>query len=110
VPLTPLDETNAELGREFFFLCIAGPSVPSGASFTPTAEDPETETSLFFLSIGLLPDRPALPSSYWGDPKPEEAAKAEYRLDYGCARRAPGFDSVTRVAGGCVRARVKAAP
>jgi hypothetical protein len=110
LPATPLDETNWELAREFYFLCLAAPSVPPGASFTPTAEDSNKESSLFFLSIGLLPDRRAFPSSYWDHPSPYAAAQADYRLDLGCSRGAPGFDSVTPIPGGCLRAKTESAP
>jgi len=108
---TPLDETNPVLARQWRFLLVAAPQVPPGASFTPIAQDAQKETSLFFLSLGLIPDGRALPSSYWNKPTPSQGALAEYLLVFGLPpAKAPGNDIVAIVPDGCVLKRRKAAP
>jgi hypothetical protein len=64
-PDTPLNLTNLGIARDWRFLRVAAAHVPPGVSFTPTAADAGEESTLFLLSLGLLPDRRASSGSWW---------------------------------------------
>jgi hypothetical protein len=105
VPTTPVDGMRPDIAREWAFLKGAGDFVPRGASFTVRAQDPIREMELFMVSLGVLPDRRALPSSYFAGPA-EAGAIAEYVLEFGCDSPGPAAGVlVGRLPGGCVYRR-----
>ncbi len=105
VPGTPLDHTRPDMAAEFDFLWNCRRLVPPGATFTVLGPARDPEMALFMVSLGVLPDRVALPSSYYGVVS-EEGARADYVLAFGCgaADRAT-LAFVARVRGGCVYRR-----
>jgi hypothetical protein len=110
LPDTPLDRTNPAAAQEWRFLRRARAWVPPGASFTVLAEDRNREMSLFMISIGLLPDRWPLPSSYFLQPD-ASGARAEYVLAFQCdPRGAAGGILIRRLPDGCVYRREQGRP
>ena len=65
-PKTPFDGTRSGHAEQWRFLDAASHLVPEGATFTIHAADPETEMSLYMMSVGLLPESTAIPATYWG--------------------------------------------
>jgi hypothetical protein len=105
VPATPLDQTNDRLAPLWSFLVEVRDRVPEGASYTLVAPDRDDEMSLYMLSLGILYRQTALPSSYFGEARPE-GARARYVLAYGGALRGTeGALPVFRARNGIVYAR-----
>jgi hypothetical protein len=106
LPATPLDTTDPERARQWLFLDSCRPFLPPEASFTVTADDPETEMALFMMAIGVFPAGAPHPHSYYGLPTPEEARKAHDILEYGrFAPADPRARPVARVTGGSISER-----
>jgi hypothetical protein len=82
VPVTPLDYSNARLADLWHFVNEARDHVPAGASFTVLALDRNDEMYLYMISLGLMDEQVALPSSYFGTPW-QFGEKAKYVLAYG---------------------------
>ena len=99
---TPLDRTTPWSAPQFRFLREATGFVPPGAAFTVLAPDGRTEMNLFMMSIGVLPDRLALPASYFLVPIPESMKRAEYFLAFRCAAVPGGLVPVAQVPDGCI--------
>lgn len=103
VPATPLDLTSARCARFWNFLMQIRDAVPSGASYTIRALDPDDEMYLFMFSLGILYRQKSLPSSYFGVPTPSFGERARFVVVYGAAL--PGSDCrrvVRRVGDGFV--------
>jgi hypothetical protein len=81
-PETPFDNTGSGHAEQWRFLVAASDRVPADATFTVHAADPDTEMSLYMMSVGLLPGSTAIPASYWGRPV-AAAADARFVLDFG---------------------------
>ncbi len=84
IPATPLDLTNVRLARLWGFLAEVRDKVPEGASYTVLAPDRDDEMALYMFALGVLYKQVALPSSYFGDARPE-GRQARYVLSYGGA-------------------------
>ena len=105
VPATPLDLTNPWLARLWGYLVEVRHKVPEGASYTVLAPDRNTEMTLYMLSLGLLDRQVAVPSSYFGEARPE-GGDARYVLCYGgVAPGTPGAVPVYGARDGAVYAR-----
>jgi hypothetical protein len=108
LPDTPLNASNPAVAEEWRFLSRARASVPPGASFTVLAPGLNREMSLFMISIGLMPDRRPLPTSYFEGPD-AAGARAEYVLAFQCdPRGAAGAVLIRRLPDGCVYRRGQA--
>ncbi len=104
LPATPLDRTSASGTRQWAFLQECRRWVPPKASLTVLAADPTEEGALFMLALGLYPDHPVWPSSYYGTPV-AMGANAEYVLIYPGAARPAGVEIVAEWEGGAVGRR-----
>jgi hypothetical protein len=87
---TPLDATDPAAARQWLFLSRTRATVPRGATYTVIAPTKDVEMNLFMLSLGLLPEAQALPSSYYGVPA-SEGNRARFVLVYEEARRPEGL-------------------
>jgi hypothetical protein len=107
---SPFDNTRSGHAEQWIFLSEAARHVPPGASFTVLAEDPETEMSLFMISVGLLPEASPLPSSYYGRPT-SAGDRARFVLVSDGSRtvQAP-HDSAIEISGGRVTYRSASDP
>jgi hypothetical protein len=104
LPATPLDRTSASGTRQWAFLQECRGRVPPRASLTVVAADPEEESALFMLALGLYPDHPVWPSSYFGSPV-EMGSRAQYVLIFPGATPPPGLEIVARWDGGAIGRR-----
>jgi hypothetical protein len=111
VPTTPVDLTYRPYAQFWSFLEEARRFVPPAASYTVTARDPNDETDLFMLSLGLLTQREALPTSYFRVPIRDAGSRARYVLAF---QTRPSADSelrlVARVPNGAVYERLSMKP
>jgi hypothetical protein len=82
LPATPVDRTHGEWAREWLFLESCQPFLPSNARFTVLAADADTEMALYMMAIGLFPAGQPVPHTYYRMPHPEQAAAAQYSLEY----------------------------
>ena len=78
--------------------------LPEDASYTVHAGGGTEEMELFMLSLALLPDRRALPSSYYGEPLPDVGEAAEWIVAWPCAMATAG-ELVARLGPGCLLRR-----
>ena len=101
---TPLDRTSASGTREWAFLQECRRRIPPGVSLTVIAADPDQESALFMLALGVYPDHSVLPSSYFGTTAPS-GSQAEYVLIYDGAKRPDGLEIVAQWADGAVGRR-----
>jgi hypothetical protein len=107
MPATPLDWTSPQAASLWFFLARARDRVPAGTSYTVQARDPDDEMSLYMLSLGLLVEQKALPTSYFGVPTPEFGNRARFALVFGTARSRVGPGRlVCEIAGNAVYERL----
>jgi hypothetical protein len=110
-PTTPVDLTYRPYARLWSFLEEARRFVPPAASYTVTAPDPDDETDLFMLSLGLLTQREALPTSFFRVPTRDAGSRARYVLAF---QTRPSADSelrlVARVPNGAVYERLSMKP
>jgi len=108
LPATPLDRTQSELARQWQTLAEAAALVPSGAVVTVREAGAGDEMSLHMMAVGLIPSASVVPSSYYGRPTPELAARATLVLVSGgdCSLE-PGLEPLARLQHGwlCRRAR-----
>jgi len=106
IPATPLDFTSYRLAHLWTFLNEVHGKVPEGATYTVLAPNPDDEMYLYMFSLGLLDKQQALPSSYFGVPRPN-GREARYVLSYGNALPETGqVRLVFRAAEGAVYERV----
>ncbi|HEY2796686.1 MAG TPA: hypothetical protein VGK26_02245 [Thermoanaerobaculia bacterium] len=104
LPATPLDRTSASGTRQWAFLQECRGRVPPRASLTVVAADPEAESALFMLALGLYPDHPVWPSSYFGSPV-DSGSHAQYVLIFDGATPPPGLEIVAQWDGGAIGRR-----
>ena len=81
-PVTPLDGIDLNTARQWTFLRRARAVVPAGATYTVIAQTRDVEMNLYMMSLGLLPDARALPTSYHGISTTDHGARARYVLAY----------------------------
>lgn len=102
IPQTPVDNVNFLYAEQWLLLTEAARVIPEGHSYTAIARDRETEMLLFILSLGALPGREPLPTSYWRATRGSEADRAEYVVSFECVEP-PGRNRLRlRFATGCV--------
>lgn len=82
VPGTPIDRSNWVMAREWAFLQSCRGFVPPRASLTVLAPDPDAETNLYMMALGIFPGNTVLPTSYFGNAV-SEGDRAEFVLVYG---------------------------
>lgn len=95
VPATPIDFTSSKMAPLWNFLTKVRDTVPPGSSYTILAADPDEEMALFMFSLGVLDRRRALPTSYFGMPRPEGRG-AQYIIVYGRGRTEIGSARLIR--------------
>lgn len=96
LPATPVDVADPELASVWRFAQAAAEHVPAAATYTCRARDPVQEMNLHMVSLGLIRQATALPSSYYGRPLAELAGRARYVLVLGPLP--PGLDAFEEVA------------
>jgi hypothetical protein len=104
-PTSPLDNVaglNETTRLGWGFLWQAREVLPAGASYTIVASDPQTEMSLYMLSIGVLTECQGFPTSYYLRPSPDSGAMARYVLAFGCAAQPEGAELVQKLDEGCI--------
>jgi hypothetical protein len=107
LPATPVDRTNAHYARVWLFLLETRPFVPPGATYTTIGPTRDDDMLLFELSMGLLADRTALPTTYWGVRQPREGDRAKYVLSLGCVAPPGEVPRLrARLSEGCVYERM----
>ncbi len=102
IPETPVDRTNALYAQEWLLLQQTKEIIPPGQSYTVIAGDKNEEMLLFMLSLGVLLDRPAMPTTYWRIPQPEQGDRARYVVSFGCVEPAGRKRLVRRTTNGCI--------
>lgn len=110
MPETPVDHVNPLYARQWVLLQQAKELVPRGESYTVIARDKDEEMALFMLSIGVLVDRTAAPSSYWNRPEAESGSRARYVVSFECLEPTGPKRLVGRLSNGCVWDRQGARP
>lgn len=104
---TPFDATSDELSAHWQTLVAAEPQVADGQTLTVRSTAPGLEMSLYMMAVGLLPQARLRPSSYYGQPTPEEGARAGLVIVSGadCGIE-PGLIPIARLPNGwlCERA------
>lgn len=109
-PQTPVDNVNLLYAEQWLLLKEAARIIPEGHSYTAVARDRDTEMLLFILSLGALPGREPLPTSYWRATLGSEADRAEYVVSFGCVEP-PGRNRLRlRFATSCVFDRERDPP
>lgn len=83
VPATPVDRTNPFYARHWILLHEARGVIPPGQTYTAVAVDGESEMLLYMLSLGVLTDQRAIPSSYFRTPLPR-GKSAHFVISYDC--------------------------
>lgn len=85
LPATPFDRCDPAAAAAFLFLQTAERAIPPGETATVMTEprDAARESSLFGLSIALLPGRRLLPSAQWSVFTPELSAEVRYVIVFG---------------------------
>lgn len=101
IPDTPVDRVNTLYAKQWLLLRQAEAIIPPGQGYTVIAEDKDEEMLLFELSLGVLPDRPAIPTSYWRTLQPG-GDRARYVVSFECLVPPGQRQLVARVANGCV--------
>jgi hypothetical protein len=105
-PASPTDHAHPGLAEQWLFLDGAARSVPDGATFTVRGRDPDEEMTLHMLSLGVLRQARAVPTTYYGRRVNSGAERAQYVLSYrGAVGPGPGLELVARVGGGLVLRR-----
>ena len=105
-PATPVDLTHGAAARQWRFLASARGLIPPVAPFTVRAADRQEEMNLFMLALGLFPQLPPVPTSYWERPYPRHARAARFALALGCVgQEEEGWEVVSRLPDGCVLRR-----
>ena len=108
-PETPISNVHGFFAWQWKFLLSARHAVLPGSTYTVRAENPDDEMSMYMFSLGLCTRRTALPTSYFGVPRPE-GAKARYVIAYGdYTGGEQGLRFVVRFPGGTVYERVSQA-
>ena len=103
IPGTPMDHVNGQYASMWMLLEQAKEVIPAAQTYTTVARGGEEEESLLFiLSLGVLPDRTALPTSYWSVHQPGQGERARYVVSYGCLEPPGTHRLVRRIANGCV--------
>ncbi len=85
LPATPFDRGDPAAAAAFLFLQTAERVIPPGETATVMTEprDAARESSLFGLSIALIPGRRLLPSAQWSVFTPELSAEVRYVIVLG---------------------------
>lgn len=84
----PVSRVHPNLEVQWRFLNEAALAVPSGASYTIISRDPDTEMSLYMMSLGILLDRRPRAASYFNVPTPIGGRDARFVLAFAGARPA----------------------
>lgn len=86
LPSTPLDRHAVRSAVPAFrLLSEAAAVIPHGASVAVRSEppDPNQDTSLHRMAVGLLPGRRVLPFALWGMPRPDIGQAAQFLVVIG---------------------------
>lgn len=105
-PLSPMDNVNLQYRDLWLLLRDSAEVIPVGHSYTVTSRDRDSEMLLFALSLGLLPAREPMPTSYWGilDDRPQKNG-AEYVVSLACVGPPGSHRLRLRLPSGCVFVR-----
>jgi hypothetical protein len=101
-PGTPLDHVNGLFASHWMLLEQAKEVIPAAQTYTAVARGGEEEMLLFILSLAVLPDRTALPTSYWRLPQPGQGDRARYVISFGCLEPSGAHRLVRRLPNGCI--------
>ena len=102
IPRTPVDHVNGLYARQWVLLEEAKELIPASQTYTAVARNEDEEMLLFMLSLGALPDRSALPTSYWRVPQPGQGDRARYVVSFGCVEPSGPNRLLRRISNGCV--------
>ncbi len=106
LPLTPLDRTAPDAAVQWNFLWEARPHIPSGATYTVLATDPDVEMNLYMMSLAVYPREVARPNSYFGIRSPDAAERGQFLIDFGCSQAGlPEVELLRKLTNGCIERR-----
>lgn len=106
LPRTPLDRTSPDAAAQWNFLWEARPDIPSGATYTVLATDPDVEFNLYMMSLAVYPREVARPNSYFGIRLPDAAERGQFLIDFGCSHAGlPEVELLRKLTDGCIERR-----
>jgi hypothetical protein len=100
-PQTPLDKVAPKQALQWKFARAARSAMSRGASYTVRSPDHHDTMSLYMITLGMMPDSEAQPSSYFGIPMAGGGDKAAFTLNFPCKADQPDF-GCTQTGGGCI--------
>jgi hypothetical protein len=106
LPLTPLDRTAPDAAVQWNFLWEARPDIPSGATYTVLATDPDVEMNLYMMSLAVYTREVGVPNTYFGIRFPEDAERGQFLIDFGCSHAGlPDVEVLKKLTTGCIERR-----
>jgi hypothetical protein len=99
---TAVDRSNPRYAKHLLLLGEARQLIPVGQCYTAIARNADDEMLLFMLSLGVLPDRAARPTSYWGTPRVGQGDRARYVVSLDCLEPTGPHRLLEKTPDGCV--------